>query len=98
VSVITQKWQYSSIAATGDPQLMAYPKANDNIFEDCLKIADMVHDNLMNSPLPGADSYYDDSIPAPKWATPDLFVGKIGRLNFYNSDHDFEAALSNGEG
>jgi hypothetical protein len=93
VSVITKKWQYSSIAAVGDPQLMLYPQATDAVFEECLIIADRVHGNLVSAPLEGADSYYDDSIAPPKWATPKTFVGKIGRLNFYNSDHDYEQAI-----
>jgi hypothetical protein len=35
----------------------------------------------------GADSYYDDSIPPPQWATApgSHFVHKIGRLNFYRT-------------
>jgi len=90
VSVITKKWQYSSMAATGDPQLITYPQANDHVFEECLRIADLVHDRSMNSPLKGADSYHDISIPAPKWATDDCFVGQIGRLRFFSVNHDPE--------
>lgn len=90
VSVITKKWQYSSMAATGDPQLIIYPQANDHEFEECLGIADMVHRRMMNNPLGGSDSYIDISIPDPPWATPDCFVGQIGRLRFFNVDHDIE--------
>lgn len=94
VTVITKKWQYSSMAAVGDPQLSVYPQADDDVFEDCLTIASSVHDRTVTNPFPGADSYYDDSIQAPKWATPETFVGKSGRLNFYNSDHDFEQEMA----
>jgi hypothetical protein len=93
VSVITKKWQYSSMAASGDPQLMTYPQARDHIFEECLNIASLVYDDTYNSPVAGADSYYDDSIPPPKWATADLFVAKIGRLNFYNVDEKDSTSL-----
>lgn len=92
--VITKKWQYSSIAATGDPQLIIYPQPADNIFDECLNIADQVYDRTLSNPMPGADSYYDDSIPAPKWATPETFVGKIGRLSFHNLDRDIEGPLT----
>jgi spore germination cell wall hydrolase CwlJ-like protein len=43
------------------------------------------------SPVPGADSYYDTSIPPPKWATDATFVKKIGTLVFHNLDRDIEA-------
>jgi cell wall hydrolase len=86
--VITKKWQYSSMTAAGDPQLSTYPQPDDHVFEECLGIADKVYERSLTNPLPGADSYFDDSIAPPKWATPATFVGKIGRLSFYNIDGD----------
>jgi N-acetylmuramoyl-L-alanine amidase len=91
VEVVTKKWQYSSMAAPGDPQLILYPKLGDSRFHEILNLAGGIIDGLIESPVPGADSYFDDSIAPPKWATPDKFVGKIGRLNFYNLDSDCEA-------
>jgi len=45
---------------------------------------------MSENPAPGADSYFDDSISPPKWATLETFVRKIGRLSFYNVDRDTE--------
>jgi spore germination cell wall hydrolase CwlJ-like protein len=91
IDVITKKWQYSSMAALNDPQLVKYPQAGDTEFDFALRLAaDVIIDKTI-SPFPGADSYFDDSIPAPKWATPETFCGKIGRISFYNLDKDVEA-------
>lgn len=95
ISVLTKKWQYSSLTDPNDKQLTSWPKADDNIFEECLNIAERVVTGMYNSPLKGIDSYYDDSLQGdarPKWAKehPERFVGKIGRLNFYNMDADIE--------
>jgi hypothetical protein len=95
ISVLTKKWQYSSLTDPNDKQLTTWPKADDNVFEECLNIAERVVTGMYNSPLKGIDSYYDDSLQGdarPKWARehPERFVGKIGRLNFYNMDADVE--------
>lgn len=95
ISVLTKKWQYSSLTDPNDKQLTTWPKADDHSFEECLTIAERVVTGLYNSPLKGIDSYYDDSLKGdlmPKWAKehPERFVGKIGRLNFYNMDCDVE--------
>lgn len=95
VSVITKKWQYSSMTDPNDRQLTTWPQANDHTFEECLTIAALVVGGVYRSPLPGIDSYYDDSLKGdtmPKWAKehPERFAGKIGRLNFYNMDCDIE--------
>ena len=89
ISVITKKWQYSSIASPRDPQLILYPQENDHVFLECLEIANTVISSSSGeeiAPFPEADSYYDDSIAPPAWATPDKMVGRIGRLAFYNID------------
>jgi hypothetical protein len=95
ISVLTKKWQYSSLTDPHDKQLTTWPKADDAAFEDCLSLAEMVVRGVYNSPLKGIDSYYDDSLQGdlrPKWANehPERFVGKIGALNFYNLDQDVE--------
>ena len=95
VSVLTKKWQYSSMTDPKDRQLTTWPQANDHVFEECLTVAALVVGGVYNSPLRGIDSYYDDSLKGdlmPKWAKehPERFVGKIGRLNFYNLDMDTE--------
>ena len=95
ISVLTKKWQYSSLTDPNDKQLTSWPKADEHVFEECLTIAERVVTGMYNSPLKGIDSYFDDSLQGdlrPKWARehPERFVGKIGRLNFYNMDCDIE--------
>jgi len=87
-SVIAKKWQYSSMTDPNDPQLTKFPVQPDESFSQALLAVADVLDNEVPNPAPRADSYYDDSIPPPKWATPDKLVGKIGRLTFYNIDQD----------
>jgi spore germination cell wall hydrolase CwlJ-like protein len=89
--VLFKKWQYSSIAAPGDPQLILYPRFSDPSWLEALGVARAVIGKTEPNPAPGADSYYDDSIAAPKWATPDKIVAKIGKLNFFDVDGDHEA-------
>lgn len=90
--VTTKKWQYSSLAAPGDPQLILWPKLSDSSWLACLGVAyDVIHGDVLH-PMPGADSYYDDSIAAPKWAATARFCGKIDNLNFYDVDHDYETS------
>lgn len=86
VEVMTHKWQYSSIAAPNDPQLIKYPLLTDVMFPFCLEIASGVLDDYIADPTDGATSYYDISIKPPAWATPDKFTIQIGRLIFYRID------------
>jgi N-acetylmuramoyl-L-alanine amidase len=95
ISVLIKKWQYSSLTDPHDTQLTKWPTSKDPVFEECLNIAMGVMSGTYSNPVPGADSYYDDSLQGearPKWAkeNPDRFVGKYGRLNFYNLDRDVD--------
>lgn len=90
LGVLGKKWQYSSMAAPNDPQLILWPQI-DGSWCEALSIARAALNESEPNPVPGADSYYDDSISAPAWTKAARFVQKIGRLNFYDTDHDFEA-------
>lgn len=99
VSVLRKKWQYSSVTDPRDKQLTNWPGTSDKVFEECLEIAEKVIKGNYTPPLPGIDSYYDDSLKGdliPDWARkyPKRRVGKIGRLNFYNLDCDIEKNLT----
>lgn len=89
-SVLFKKWQFSSLTDPNDRQLTTWPSTSDKSWQQCLDIAVSVLSGLTNNPVPGADSYYDISIPSPKWATKDVFVKQIGRVRFYNLDRDIE--------
>jgi len=89
--VLFKKWQYSSMTAPTDPQLAKWPKTEEVSWQQCFEISKEVLSGYTENPVPGADSYFDISIPDPVWATPDKFVAQIGRIKFYNIDMDVEA-------
>jgi len=82
-SVIFHKWQYSSMTAHNDPNLVQWPLSTEPAWMRCIVIASDIIDGLLVNPAPGADSYFDDSITAPAWARKGRFITKIGRINFY---------------
>lgn len=90
--VAIKKWQYSSLTDPKDRQLTTWPIESDPSWFNCLSLAQRVIYGEVDNPVPGADSYFDDSIAPPKWATADKFVKKIGTLSFYNVDQDHEAS------
>lgn len=85
-AVIAKKWQYSSMAAPGDPNLIQYPLPQDLSFQDCLLVVNAVIAGIENNPVEGADSYWDNSISRPRWATDTNFIGKVGAFSFHNTD------------
>jgi len=85
VSVCSLKYQFSSLGAPNDPQLIVWPQQFNKEFAVCLEIASGVIAGHIQHPAPGANSYFDDSIKnhPPDWAKVENFCGKIGRLSFY---------------
>jgi hypothetical protein len=96
LTVLFKKWQYSSLTDPKDRQLTTWPRSDDPSWQECLEVARGVLENdpTYTNPVPYADSYFDDSIQAPNWTLKAKFVKKIGRLSFYDVDHDYE---QNGE-
>lgn len=92
--VIGKKWQYSSLAAPGDPQLILWPKLTDRSWLECLTIAAQVLGGQLRNPVPGADSYHDISIDTPAAMATGRACGQIGRLKFFDVDHDYEQAAA----
>jgi N-acetylmuramoyl-L-alanine amidase len=90
LSVVFKKWQYSSLTDPKDPQLTKWPTMFDGAWSECLVIAMDAYERILVHPMPGADSYHDISIPTPYWAKQDMYCGQIGKLKFYNVDHDYE--------
>lgn len=99
LSVLGKKWQYSSLTAPGDPNLVRWPLSTDASWWESVDVAEeALSGELHENPVPGADSYFDESIPPdkrPTWATPDKFVGQLGAFYFYNVDMDHEAETVN---
>lgn len=94
LQVLTKAEQYTSInTKTNDPNLRRWPQDGDPAFEACYRIATGILAGVYNNPFPGADSYYDTSIPEPWWAKkqPESYVGASGQFRFFNMDMDIEA-------
>ena len=81
--VVRKQWQYSSMTDPHDRQLTLWPR-EDAVWFRCLDAATKACFGATPNPAPGADSYFDDSIPPPAWAKPQFLVCKVGRLSFYN--------------
>lgn len=84
LTVILKPWQYSSFN-TNDPNSTKFPAADDlKSGAMALLAAQQVMggcDDLSN----GADSYFDDSIEPPKWASSAALTAKIGAFSFYKT-------------
>ncbi|HBI15006.1 MAG TPA: hypothetical protein DDY20_05760 [Desulfobulbaceae bacterium] len=88
MSVVFKKWQFSSMTDPRDRQLTTWPATNDPSWRQCLSIACASIDGDLPNPVPGADHYYDISIPPPKWAAAARFVSQIGKVRFYDLERD----------
>jgi len=101
--VLGKKWQYSSMAAPGDPQLILFPRFGAFSWLTALAVARAVMAKTEPNPVPGADSYYDSSLDKigkpPKWAATGKHVGDVASpgantLRFYDLDNDYEKATT----
>ena len=97
LEVIGKRWQYSAMTAKGDPMLLKWPMECDTVdFRAFQEIKDVVLTALICKPVhpfPGADSYFDDRITRPAWATDKTFCGRIGPLEFHNTDFSAEKVV-----
>lgn len=89
--VLFKKWQFSSLTDPHDRQLTTWPAATDHSWSECLAVAWDTMAGAIANPTPGADSYHDTSIPPPPWTKTARLAGQVGRLKFYDVDHDYEA-------
>ena len=81
--VMAAPWQFSSMTAKGDPELILWPKAPDSSFDDALNIASMVYTGDDYDLTQGATHYFADTIAPPKWAAKLKFIVQIGKHKFY---------------
>lgn len=63
---VVKPWQFSSITATGDPQLNKYPAEADTSWMVAQKLAMQITSGDIVDTTRGATLYYADSIPFPK--------------------------------
>ena len=90
IGAIVHPFQYSSMTDPGDRQLAKFPtyskRDGEWIPDQALMQIFWVVNQIMlpgGNPATDADSYYDDSIDPPAWATPENARGKIGRISFF---------------
>jgi spore germination cell wall hydrolase CwlJ-like protein len=81
LTVVTHPFQFSSFN-DGDPNSGLWPKDTDPVWCDILTIAENVIDGTDEDLTGGCNSYYDVSIPPPRWAGTDPGLA-IGRLRCY---------------
>ena len=86
--VITKKWQFSSISAPGDSQLVVWPDSPDAIFEVAMQLADDIYDGNDQDITGGAINYWN-----PKYATSASFKKAVETGAFQKTvtigGHDF---------
>lgn len=84
-SVVTQKWQFSSMTAPGDSQTVLYPSPDDAYFQDAVQIATEVLQGDDPDLTNGADHYFNPHVVLPEWAAHMTKVASIGNHDFYKS-------------
>lgn len=81
--VITAKWQFSSMSAPGDPQLILYPAPSDPTWRLAMQIAEGVYSGETEDNTGGATHYFATTISVPSWTASMTLTAQIGRQRFY---------------
>jgi spore germination cell wall hydrolase CwlJ-like protein len=84
--VCTKKFQFSSMSAPNDPELILWPETGDAQFEQAYQLAVAVFAGTDADNTNGATFYFADSIPAPSWAASMRETVKIGHQTFFSSE------------
>src|ERR1700684_3507913 len=86
-AVISKPWQYSSMSAPGDPNLIRWPLVSDPSWASALSIAQLVYQGsayeMGADPTQGAINYYSTDIAPPSWVSSMTFTVSIGPFKFY---------------
>jgi N-acetylmuramoyl-L-alanine amidase len=81
--VITKKYQYSSMSAPGDPNLIRWPLVTDPSWASALNIASVVYEGFGSDPTQGSINYYSTDIAPPSWVAAMTFTVQIGPFKFF---------------
>jgi len=92
VAVCTQPWQFSSMTAPGDPNLIHWPATGDPQMQDCLSIAAQT---LGPDTTAGATFYFTAPLTEPPKAWGNV-VGTvtIDGVHFYKSEPNYSEAAT----
>lgn len=94
LEICTKREQFTSMNTdANDPNLRRWPRRGDTSWERVSELVEGCFAGVYQHPFPGADSYYDASIPAPYWASqhPERCRGRAGAFYFYDMDQDVES-------
>lgn len=81
--IITAKWQFSSMTASGDPELAVWPAQDDPQFLQCLNLAPDIYSGKVPDNTNGATHYFNPNVVLPSWATNMTLSATIGHHVFY---------------
>lgn len=80
--VIAKPWQFSSMSAPGDRQLVKWPERDDPSFKRSMEV---VEDVMQGAPdtSNGSTHFHDCSIEPPAWTRDMEVKARLGRMVFY---------------
>jgi N-acetylmuramoyl-L-alanine amidase len=81
--VITKRWQFSSLTATGDPELILWPDSPDPDFETAMNVAEDIFTNMDPDITAGSTHYFNPHVVLPSWAAKMTLMATIGNHVFY---------------
>lgn len=81
--VICAKWQFSSMTATGDSQLVVWPGQDDPTWQSAMSLAEEIYNGTTPDNTGGATHYFNPSVVLPSWAERLEYIKSIGRHDFY---------------
>lgn len=81
--VIEAKWQFSSLTAPGDPELVLWPLPDDLSWQSAMVLAEGVYNGSLTDNTGGATHYFNPSVVLPKWAATLTKTLDIGNHAFY---------------
>ena len=80
----TRRYQFSSMTAPGDPQLVLYPEANDPQFATALALAEQAAQGQLADITGGATFYFADTMKdPPSWAASMTQTASIEGQTFF---------------
>ena len=82
-AVITERFQFSSMTAPGDPTLVEWPQDNDPSWLVCMIVAEGVYNGTTPDNTFGATLYVNLAVANPEWAHTAVKTVVLGKQTFY---------------
>ena len=81
-AVLSKKFQYSSLTAPNDPNLVEWPSETDASWQLCMTVATEAYQGDGTDPTSGATHYFSQNEP-PLWAMKMRHTFDCGQFHFY---------------